>query len=226
MTPEGSPRPESGDSSFHGLERRIARRLTEHLPGAEAQSLMAPRPRTGWVAGRVPSDCRRGAGLLLLYPGRHGEPYLVLTVRDSRLPQHAGQVSLPGGAVEPGETIAAAALREAREEVGAVPDRLRVLGELSPLHIPVSGFVLHPVVAVTDHGAELSPEDGEVARILEVPFRDLEDPARLAVETRTHEGERFRVPFFRVEGEKVWGATAMILAELLSLIGRPPAAPF
>ena len=146
----------------------------------------------------------------------------MLTVRDHQLLQHPGQVSLPGGALDEGETIVAAALREAKEEIGLAPDRVEVVGELSPLHIPVSRFVLHPVVAVGDVVPPLTAQPGEVARILEVPLARLQDPTVLRVERREFKGRFYDVPFFAVDGEKVWGATAMILAEFLELLGSPP----
>ncbi|RKZ12339.1 CoA pyrophosphatase, partial [bacterium] len=135
---------------------------------------------------------------------------------------HAGQVSLPGGAVEPGESFDKAALREAREEVGIDPDTVRLLGALSPLHVPVSRFVVHPWVGVTDTHPQFRPEKGEVARVLEVPVEDLCDPGRLAVERRTFRSGEMDVPFFKLDGEKVWGATGIILAEFLSLLGYAP----
>jgi len=208
--------------SLDELERRIVRRLAVGLPGSAAQARLAPRPREGWQPDRIPPGCRDGAGLLLFYPDAEGHPWLILTVRDRRLPQHAGQVSLPGGALERGETIADAALREAREEVGVDPARVRVVGELTSLHIPVSGFVLHPVVAFTDRRPDLRPEQGEVARILEVRLDALLDPARIEVERRDYRGRTYEVPALCLDGERVWGATAMILAELLDLIGHAP----
>jgi 8-oxo-dGTP pyrophosphatase MutT (NUDIX family) len=160
---------------------------------------------------------------LLVYPGENDRPHLILTVRRPELPQHGGQVALPGGAVEAGESVTEAALREAQEEVGIDPEQVRVLGELSPLHIPVSHFALHPVVAVTGRRPDLRLDEREVERILEVPLEQLCDPDRLVVETRQFGGRDYRVPFIRVGGQGVWGATAMILAELLYLIGCPPA---
>jgi 8-oxo-dGTP pyrophosphatase MutT (NUDIX family) len=146
----------------------------------------------------------------------------LLTLRDSGLAQHAGQVSLPGGEVENDESFAEAALREAEEEVGLDPVAVRLLGELSPLHVPVSGFVIHPWAAVTQRRPALTPDRREVARILEVPLEDLRDPSRQRVERRTGKGGRFDIPFFDVDGERVWGATAMILSEFLCLLGTPP----
>jgi len=203
------------------LERLLASRLAGELPGGSAQARLAPRPREGWQPDRVPADSRVGAGLLLIYPSG-GRPHLLLTVRDGGMPLHAGQVSLPGGGVRRGEAIVEAALREAEEETGVRPQEVRILGELSPLHIPVSGFVLHPVVGVARVRPELRPQPGEVERILEVPLAELSSPERLHVETRAFRGRDYRVPWIDVDGEKLWGATAMIVAELLSLTDNPP----
>ncbi len=207
--------------TFEELERRLGAALREPLPGAAAQERMLVRPRSGRPPWREGSAARDAAALLLLFPDRGGAS-VVLTLRRGDLARHAGQVSLPGGAVEPGETIAAAAFREAREEVGLDDPSVRVLGRLSPLPIAASGFVLHPVVAVAERRPALRAADAEVERILEAPLDRLLDPASLRVEAwRLSRGECL-VPFFSTEGEKVWGATAMVLAELLGLLGSAP----
>ena len=203
------------------FEARIRSALAGPLPGPTAQHLLAPRPRSGWQPGVVPADCRRGAVLLLWFPAAAG-PALLLTKRDSGLPNHAGQVSLPGGAVEEGETIEEGALREAWEEVGLEPRGVRVVGRLSPLHVPVSGYVLHPVLALIDHRPDLRPTEGEVERILEADLGLLADRRNYAIERRTFRGAEYRVPYVVVQGEKVWGATAMVLAEFLALIDLAP----
>ncbi len=198
----------------------LRRVLAGPLPGLAAQATLAPRPRPGWQP-TPPSDARPAAGLLLIFDAADG-PAVVLTVRGGSLPHHGGQVSLPGGALEPGENVEQAALREAHEEIGVAPSLLQVLGPLTPLHIPVSGFTLHPLVATCCCRPPLHAAAGEVEKVLEVPVRTLADPACLRRATRWRDGGVWTVPFFDVGGHQVWGATAMVLAEFLWLIGHRP----
>jgi 8-oxo-dGTP pyrophosphatase MutT (NUDIX family) len=185
-----------------------------------AQDRMAPVPRRQWPAANNPARIRNAAGVLLVFPsGRNGDAHVILTVRAESLRRHSGQVSLPGGVVEPGETFEHAALREAYEEIALNPERVRVRGALSSLDIPVSGFRLHPIVATLDVQPTLAPVDAEVARILEVAVDDLMDPARITHSARERDGVPLRVPAFSVAGHEIWGATAMVLAEFLALLG-------
>ena len=203
------------------VREALARGLAGPLPGVPAQLRMAPNPRPGWCPGVFPEDARPAGVLVLLYPAP--TCHLVLTRRTATVGRHPGQVSLPGGEAEPGESPRDAALREAAEEVGVEPATLDVLGALTRLHVPVSGFVLHPFVAVAAARPEFHPDPAEVDRLLEVPLADLAAPGCQRTETWRLDGRDYRVPFFAVDGETVWGATAMILAELLGLLGRPPA---
>ena len=200
------------------LERRLRVKLADTLPGVEAQMRFAPAPpRAGWKAGYFPENARTAAALLLLYPAADG-PALPLTVRASGLARHAGQISLPGGACDPGEALADTALREASEEIGIDPGRVRILGELTPVHVLVSGFTLHPVVGVTDERPDFVVASGEVEEVLEVSLAHLRDASRIGRGTRVREGVAVEYPYFDLLGHQVWGATAMVLGEFICLI--------
>ena len=207
---------------WNKLKSSLKRSFARPLPGHTAQERLSPRPRVGWQPGHVPEDARNGAAVLLLFPDADDQARLILTLREASLSHHAGQVSLPGGAADPGESLFDTALREAHEEVGVTPGEVRVLGELTPLFIPVSGFALHPFVALCERRPDLVPDPREVARILEVPLRALMDSQNVRIAQREFRGRSYGVPYIGVKGERVWGATAMILAEFLALLGHHP----
>ena len=214
--------------TFADAVARLEAAFARELPGAAAQARMAPVPRRQWPAGFNIARVRHAAGLLLVFPGttinaepaEPAEAHVVLTVRGDT-PRHPGQVSLPGGVVEPGETFEQAALREAHEEVALDVSQVCVIGALTPLDIPVSGFRLYPVVGRTSARPQLTPADGEVAHILDVSLAALLDPSNARSADRQRDGIALRVPAFSVEGHEIWGATAMVLAEFLALLGWP-----
>lgn len=210
------------------LERRLRRALLPPLPGLEAQLRMAPQPRVGrgpgWDPEHPPADLRDAAALVLVYPF-NDVPHVLLTVRGAGLRKHTGQVSLPGGSVDVDESIETAALREASEEVGLPPVSVRLIGRLTPLQIPVSGYKLHPVVGLAETRPTFRRDEWEVARILEVPLLLFREPGIVKRRTRTREfggqAVEIEVPYFEIDGEQVWGATAMVLSEFLAVIERP-----
>jgi 8-oxo-dGTP pyrophosphatase MutT (NUDIX family) len=189
------------------------------LADALAAALKDRRPNA------LPGPGRRAAVLLVLFD-RGGEAHVLLTKRSDSVPAHPGQISLPGGVIEPGDASPRdAALRETEEEVGIPPDALRVIGELDDVSTMVSGFIVRPVVAVAAGPLAPVASDTEVARILEVPVADVlradaalpAEPAPLAL----------RYP---LAGEDVWGATARILrifsrAARSALHAAPPEVP-
>ncbi|MDI7277425.1 MAG: CoA pyrophosphatase, partial [Anaerolineae bacterium] len=165
-----------------------------------------------------PARYRDGAVLLLLYP-REGALHLALTRRCDHLAAHAGQISLPGGLCEAEDpSLAAAALRETQEELGLAPQSLELLGQLTPVEIPVSGYRVHPWVAYSPAQPSFRPDPCEVAELLEVPLAQLLDPGTVGEEQRLIRGREVQVPFYRLGQHKVWGATAAVLAEFLALL--------
>jgi 8-oxo-dGTP pyrophosphatase MutT (NUDIX family) len=165
---------------------------------------------------------RPAAVLVLVVPGVAGDARVVLTERVDRGGHHAGEVSFPGGAAEPGDDgPAATALREAAEEVALDPDAagVRVVGLLEPFWIPVSGFRVTPVVAVAARRPALVASPHEVARIVEAPLAAFLPDARIEIVERTVRDWPLRYGGYRIDGLHVWGATARILGQLGAVIG-------
>ena len=207
------------------LEARLTRRLSAPLPGAVAQWRFAPTPALkGWSPDLIPDTARRAAALILLYQGSDG-PALPLTERRRDLPHHPGQISLPSGAIDPGESAEAAALREAEEEIGVDPAHVRVIGPLSSLWVVVSNFVVEPFVAVLDGPPEFRPEPREVETVIEAPVRTVLDPAALQWSRQSRLGIVVDYPHFDIGGHLVWGATAMMLGEFAALFDPDHAPP-
>lgn len=197
---------------------RIERGLWAPLPGIPAQLAMAPDPRPGHKAYFEVEDTCRKAGVLILLYVKDGRLRVLLTRRTERVLNHRGQISFPGGEQHPGESIEATALRETIEELGLDLGAVRVLGRLTPLYIPPSNYCIFPTVAVIPGPLEFHLQPDEVAEVIEAPVDHLADPATVRRETWRYGGRDIEVPFYEFDGHKIWGATAMVLAELLSLL--------
>lgn len=161
---------------------------------------------------------RQSAVLILFGPGADGGEDVVLTERSHSMRSHAGQVSFPGGAIDLTDSgPAAAALREAREEVGLDPAGVEIVAELPALYLPPSNFVVTPILAWWSEPSPIDIVDHrEVARVLRVPLSELTDPARRF--TVAHPSG-FVGPAFDVDGLLVWGFTAGLLSKVIELAG-------
>ncbi len=155
---------------------------------------------------------------MLLYP-HAGRWHLPLTVRPLDLPTHAGQISLPGGMVEPGEASREAALRELDEELG-VKEGVEVLGKLSPFYVFVSNSRVTPWVAFTRERPGWRPNPREVQEVLEVPLADLLHPSTFSSFLVEYPHYKFQAPCFAWRGHNIWGATSMMLAELTAIVEK------
>ena len=201
--------------------------LAATLPGPRAQATMAPPGRSHLPA--APPGIRHASVLVPLF--RILGEWRILFMQRTSPPgdRHGGQISFPGGSVDPGDRDAVhTALREAEEEVGMGSESVEVLGQLSELYIPVSNFLVRPVVGIwrpdlaggTDVRGLLTLQVSEVARVLHLPLAAFLEPGARRVARRvTNEGLALpQVPFYGVEREEIWGATSMMLAELLAVV--------
>jgi 8-oxo-dGTP pyrophosphatase MutT (NUDIX family) len=199
----------------------LAAALQKPLPGSAAQRVFAPELSYGRHFAPPPDDARQAAVMLLLYQGPEGLR-LPLIVRPATLEHHAGQIGLPGGLIEPGETTWQAAVREVEEELGVAAIGVAQLGQLTPLYIFASQHYVVPWVAAVEQRPTFSASDDEVAELLEVPLSHLLDSVNRGAHERTYRGARLRAPHLSWGDHQIWGATAMILAELIAVIQQLP----
>ncbi|MCB0430736.1 MAG: CoA pyrophosphatase [Flavobacteriales bacterium] len=203
----------------------LSESLSQPLPGEDAQYHMAPferKLRASQMMGNV--EPRPSAVLILMYP-KNEQVHTVLILRPAYEGVHSAQVGFPGGKQEDSDpTLQDTALRESVEEIGIMEDDVEVLGQLTPLFIAPSGFMVYPYVGVCNHHPSFIPDPVEVARILEVPLTDLvsdltvkEKPILLKSIQR-----EIMVPYFDLSGEVVWGATAMMISELKVILKGMP----
>ena len=199
---------------FNSIVEKLSIELTKPLPGEIAQFKMAPEGRRNF---KNAEKTTQAAVLILLYP-KNDEVYTVFMKRPEYEGIHAGQISFPGGKYELTDPdYEYTALRETSEELG-VPERtIKIIGKLTQLHIPVSGFNVHPYIGFTSKMPNWKPDPIEVTKVIETPLSLLADPSCIMNEIWNLHNTNLNVPFYNIGNEKIWGATAMILSEFIDI---------
>lgn len=185
--------------------------------GPLAHREFSPRYAFGRHRGPAPRFAHSAAVLITLLPARHGEWDIPLTLRPSQMSDHGGQVSLPGGRAEGGESVWRTACREFGEELGCTTETMQPIGELTPLYVYASRHRVTPMVAVCSLRPSMKPNPDEVAELILLPVRQLISDTIKTVGTMRRGNVEFEAPGLQIADHFVWGATAMILGEFRSI---------
>ncbi|BAX80408.1 coenzyme A pyrophosphatase [Labilibaculum antarcticum] len=194
--------------------------LNNGLPGFDAQNLMSPSIREHALKTSDPSIARDSSVLLLFYL-KNGQLHLPLIKRTTGNTNHSGQISLPGGKYEESDanrTITA--VRETNEELGVECEKIKILGFLTELYIPVSNFMVLPVLGYCEKRPDFTLNEFEVEEIIEMPVVQLFAEDNIGEFTIEKDGFKIHAPYFPAQEHKIWGATAMILSELREIFLR------
>ena len=205
------------------LTSLLFQEINFNLPGEASHELMAPYKRTK-ASSIINSkkEPKLSAVLMLIYP-KNDIPHFTLIQRTAYKGTHGGQISFPGGKQEAEESLKETALRETFEEIGVAPDKIQVLGEITQIYIPPSNFLVSPFVGFVDFEPVFTPEVKEVEEIIEVKISDLTDDSnikqkKIKVGKYTETPVLIDVPYFDLNHNTVWGATATILSEVRQML--------
>lgn len=204
---------------MHPVINYLKDRLDQHLPGQDAQIEMAPKPVDGGELRDMnpPPEVNQSSVLVLLFPNEDGELELTLTLRTNDI-DHGGQISFPGGRADDEESPVETALREAKEEIGITPDEVDIIGTLSDLYVSNSKNLVTPVVGYMPYRPAFEINPLEVEEVFAVELDSLLHKKNLTVEDWNLHTYTYKVPYWDIHRVPLWGATAMMLNELLELI--------
>lgn len=196
------------------LLKYLEQRLQQELPGKLAHQEAAPYRNIDYDS--LDLKTVRKSGVLILLYEKQAEPHIVLIERPIYKGTHSGQIALPGGKVEESDKdIVHTALREANEEVGVLMDDVEVVGQLSDVYIPVSNFLVSPVIGFVNYAPNFIAQEREVADIIELQLQKLINTQYLATDNiKLSNGLKLQVPVFQFNQKTIWGATALMLNEL------------
>lgn len=193
----------------------LTKLLEQPLPGWHVQKSLMPEGRAELSLPEL-DDLHPAAVLIALFP-YDNQWHFPLIKRSSDGFAHSGQVAFPGGRKEGTESAIETALREAEEEVNLPADQITIMGKTSALPIPVSRYLVQPVVGYMNSFPDFMPDPREVAEIFHVSLQELV-AAEVQYETRTFNNAEWEIPYFDIQGHMVWGATAMMLNEFRELV--------
>ena len=201
---------------FDKFISKISDELQKPLPGEDAQFIMAPLQRKKGVSSKEKQKAKIASVLILFYP-YHESVFVPLILRTSYEGTHSSQVSFPGGQFDPqDEHPETTALRETEEEIGINREKINLIGKLTPIYITPSNFLVHPFVGFANERLDFSIDKTEVEKLLEIDIYDLIDDSKIKIKQIIHRrtGTLKDTPYFDIQNQIIWGATAMIISEL------------
>ena len=202
---------------FTDFLENLKEELKKDLPGEKAHVKMAPGVRHQFE----PTEKSRKAGVLILLYPKNKELYITFIQRTEYNGPHSGQISFPGGKSEKTDRdIIHTALRESHEEIGVNPEKVNVLGQLTPLLIPVSKFLVYPVIGIYESTPVFKADPNEVKEVIEIKLIDLLNPENCTSKEFKYGDLSFDAPIYNPDNTTIWGATAMILSEFLEIVEK------
>ena len=193
---------------------KLTKKMNGELPGKTAHETMMIKPRYKYIAKKTSIPA---AVLILLFPIKN-KWHFFLTKRTNTVEHHKGQISLPGGMLEKGESHKEAAIRETFEELGVQSEDINIIGPLTPLYIPISNFKIFPFVGWINSNPKLKIQSKEVSRVFSPSIFSLMDPQTKKIKDSILVGQKVKIPFFNLKNEVVWGATSMIISEFKNIL--------
>ena len=193
---------------------KLTKKMNGELPGSTSHETMMVKPRYKSTGKKTSIPA---AVLILLYPIKN-KWHFFLTKRTNTVEHHKGQISLPGGMLEKGESHKEAAIRETFEELGVQSEDINIIGPLTPLYIPISNFKIFPFVGWINSTPDLKIQSKEVSKVFSPSILSLMDPQTKKIKDSILLGQKVKIPFFNLKNEVVWGATSMMLSEFKHIL--------
>lgn len=209
--------------NFQDFLKYVPKFIEVVLPASEAHFIMAPLERIESLKNlNYDSINPKNAAVLMLFYPKNGRAHLVLIVRNSYEGIHSAQIAFPGGKYEPNDqTYENTALREAHEEIGIHPERVKIIMPFTNLYIQPSNFMVYPYLGICKEEIVFIPDEKEVAHIIELPLSVLlNDDLVVKTTMSTSYAKDIKIPAFEINGHIVWGATAMMLSELKEVLKK------